>query len=54
MADTTFMNTYWSQARLMYQRIAALGTYQTTINTDGGQFSRLLGIYLAGGGATLQ
>lgn len=30
------------------------GTYQTTINTDGGQFARLLGLYLGGGGATLQ
>jgi hypothetical protein len=30
------------------------GTYQTTINSDGGQFARLLGQYLAGGGATLQ
>jgi len=30
------------------------GTYQTTINSDGGQLARLLGLYLAGGGATLQ
>ena len=30
------------------------GSYQTTINSDGGQFARLLGQYLGGGGATLQ
>jgi hypothetical protein len=30
------------------------GTYQTTINSDGGQFARLLGQYLSGGGAALQ
>jgi hypothetical protein len=30
------------------------GTYQTTINTDGGQFARLLGLYVGGAGATLQ
>ena len=30
------------------------GTYQTTINSDGGQLARLLGLYLTGGGATLQ
>jgi hypothetical protein len=30
------------------------GAYQTTINSDGGQFARLLGLYLAAGGAALQ
>lgn len=30
------------------------GTYQTANKTDGGQFARLLGLYLGGGGAALE
>ncbi|AMP14671.1 hypothetical protein CPter291_2414 [Collimonas pratensis] len=33
---------------------SAGGSFQTTINTDGGQFARLLGLYLAQGGAVLR